>query len=189
VAEEWQDLSGNGNHLTKTSGKTFPTIGSGVASFNGSSDMLDVPINMSGWTAGEIFLLQRRYADNGDAGLNTGFMRFGTRGDALQSHFAYSGTIYSGFGRNTRRTVGNPTPAIDLWHVCNIISAASDWRYYMDEELQDGTISNTVSFPTNGNIGGEGTLYFQGDIKGIALFNRKLTSLERAQVRGWLASL
>jgi hypothetical protein len=59
----------------------------------------------------------------------------------------------------------------------------------MDEELQDGTISNTVSFPTNGNIGGEGTLYFQGDIKGIALFNRKLTSLERAQVRGWLASL
>lgn len=191
TADQWDDLSGNGNHLVKDAGSTFPTISNGIASFNGTSDVLDLPLNMSGWSAGELFILHRRYIDNGDTGSNTGFLDLGTRGDSFQDHYTYGSQVYTGFGRDTRITIGNPSGLVDQWHVVNILSANNDWKFWFNAVLEYSTTSNTVSFPNGGHIGGAGTggVWFQGEIKGIALFNRKLGALERAQVRGWLASL
>lgn len=189
TVDQWDDLSGNGNHATKSAGQTMPTIGNGVCSWNGSSDECDLP-SLASLTAGEIFILQRRYADNADTGVNTGWMSFGTRTDSFQDHFTYSSQIYSGFGRATRITVGNPTQATDAWHLIHIISAPSLWQFYFNEERMYHTTSNTVAFRSTPVIGGAGLgVFFQGEWKGMVLFNRLLTGLERAQVRGWLASL
>ena len=189
TVDQWDDLSGNGNHATKRSGQTMPTIGSGVCAWNGTSDECDLP-DLSSLTAGEIFILQRRYADNGDTGVNTGWMSFGTRTDSFQDHFTYSSTIYAGFGRGTRVTVGNPTQATNAWHLIHMISAPSLWQFYFNEERMYNTASNTVAFRSTPVIGGAGLgVFFQGEWKGMVLFNRVLTGLERAQVRGWLASL
>lgn len=185
----WDDLSGNGNHFVTGVNAALPTFSGGVASFDGTSQKLYGP-SFASFTEGEIFYMMKRYQDD-TATTYAGWQHFGTSTDSFMDHYTYAGTIYCGFGRGTRVTVGNPTQPTDAWTVINILSKASLWQFYMNEERMYNTTSNTPAFRSTPAIGGDygGALWFRGDMKGVILYNRVLTSLERAQVRGYLAGL
>jgi len=192
VAERWDDLSGSNNHFTSPAAANFPSFVGGEATFDGSTKHLLAPLNMmAGATAGEIFIRQKRYADNGDAATNSGWMHFGTDPSNFQDHFTYSSTIYCGFGSNGRKTCGNPTPATNTYHTINIWSASADWSLSMGSTVVYSTASNTVAWASQARLGASYALgtYFQGTIKAMALFSRKLTAFERADVLAYMETL
>jgi hypothetical protein len=73
-------------------------------------------------------------------------------------------------------------------------SAASDWGLKIDGSNQYTTASNTVQFSSVGRIGASwfapgGGVYFQGDIKQVAMYGRKLWQEERDLVETYMAAL
>lgn len=192
TTNQWDDKSGQGNHFTSPTAGNFPSFAGGIATFNGSSTYLTGPSGMmTGAGAGEIFLLQKRYADNSETGANTGWLSFGTHTDAFQDHFTYNATIYSGFGSTVRKTIGDPPANIAAWHVANMYSAPSDFYAAIDNDQIYGTSSNTVAWDAVSTIGASWSagIFFQGDIKCVLVFRRKLTGFERQQVLAYLGTL
>jgi len=187
----WDDLSGTGNHFTSSSAAKFPTFSGGAATFDGTDDEVGGPVGMISSAAGEIFLRMKRYADNGDTGNNTGWMAWGT--DSNQDHFTYGSTIYTHFGSTARKTVGNPSWDTSTFSTINIWSAASDWAFNRNGTLEYSTASNTVSWllsPSTFHIGWSfSTYYFQGDIKSVVLFNRKLSASERTDMETYMSTI
>jgi hypothetical protein len=190
---QWDDLSGNDNHWTSAAGQ-FPTFADGAATFNGSSEYLTGP-DLSALTEGEVFILQKRYADNNDTGNNTGWTHLGN-GAGDQDGFTYASGVYCEIGRQDRISLGNPTQDTSLYHVINVRSgttagdSGNPWEMYWDGVDFAGVGTNTVRFPAAPFIGkSHGFLYFQGSIKALLIYNRRLTTEERAVVNTYLAPL
>jgi hypothetical protein len=187
---QWDDLSGNGNHFTAAAANEFPVFSGGEATFDGIDDHLDGP-SLSALTEGECFVLIKRANDNSETGTNTGsFHDVGASGSV--NHYLYDNTIYDNFGRSGRLTVGDPTPPVDVYRIINIHSATNDWAFKFDGSVLYSEGTNTPSFRATPVIGAgapTGGYFFDGSIKVYLLYNRKLTTEERATVNEYLATL
>jgi hypothetical protein len=192
TTNQWDDKSGNGNHFVSTNAAYFPTFAGGAATFDGSLTFLEGP-DLSALTEGEIFLVMNRYADTSESGGNTGWMHFGT--DTVQNdHFAYLNSIYTDFGVTSRQGIGNPTGSLATDMVVNIsVDSTSGFDFSLSGLINGLTVhrfnnaSVTVDFSSAPTLGkSDGAYYFQGDIKAVVMYSRKLTTVERALVTAYL---
>jgi hypothetical protein len=180
---QWDDSSGASRHATQATGANQPVVVS--AAINGlkaihlvdATDGLTLP-SMAALTSGSCFLVLK-----GDIESDQGFP-LQPSGEANQGHYAFSGTIYSGWMTNSRKTVGDPSQALDQWHILSVHSAVNDYRVYINNVLIYSTDSNTVSFSSTPSIGRHaslGTFGWLGHIAEISLFSTELTAAERDQ--------
>lgn len=198
----WTDLSGNGNHAVAANAgggsgplwqsTTGPSGGPAVrfqSASNGGYFIL--PDNLlSGASAGEIVV--RIKSDN----VNCGSWSLGARGLNDQSHYPFSGTVYEGFGlpTGTRRSFTPGTETITAWRRYDVWSAASDFAASLDgvsKVIYTGAF--TPAFPTTNiwlgrGLGGSTNFPFQGHMTTVALYARKLTTTERADLAAWMTA-
>jgi hypothetical protein len=186
----WDDLSGNNNHFTSPASGQFPTFSGGEAYFN-NAKYLNSPSNLmsAATTGGECFIRMRRYADNADAGNNSGWMKFGT--NASPDYFTFNTAVYGGFGTNNRNLVGNPTANVATTATYNIQALPGSWKMFQNGVQQFSGSSFGMFWPTICRIGTSdtGTVNFQGYIKQFIVYTRVLTAGERTQVNDYLSAI
>ena len=192
TTDQWDDKSGLGNHFTATSGQ-FPTFSGGEAIFDGVTSRVYGP-NLSALTAGEVFLRVAVDVDPSASVETSGLWGFGSNLIGGQSdHYPYtSGIIYSGWGRDSRVTVGDPTPALTSYRTVNIWTASGDWNYNLDGTSLYSTATNTVGFRTSTVLGystSDAGQYLDGNIKAMCVFNAKLSAGDRSDMEAYMAAL
>lgn len=182
-ASDVQDLSGNGNHPVSVTGTPVWIATGGEASgpafqFDGG-DYFTFGNIMSGATSGEAFI---RYRGRGTG--NRGHWNWGT--DSAVNHYPYSSSVYDDFGVNTRRTFVPAGVTYENWHTYNVWSAPSDWSAQFDGSTKRAYSDTTpVAWPTAPNIGSVWTTGSGVEIGGFALYSRKLTTTERADLEAF----
>lgn len=190
----WPDSSGTGRNATATATEraTYQTNeknGLPIVRFDGTNDYFEMG-DFSALTSGEIFIVIKIANDPPAVDTKTGLMCFQIA-DA-SSHYNYSGdqVIYEAWGSTLRKTVGNPTPALNAWRIYSIHSAASDYAAYLDGTSIFSTGTNTVNFQNNTEFGrsnyGTGGYYLDGDVGEIIIYNHKLSAAVRANVIKYL---
>lgn len=139
---------------------------------------------MNGKTQGEMFAywLPR----------NQGYCNFvsmtGETGTNFQDHWHYGGSDYFHWGRSNRPNVGTIV-AFNVWNATSFYAAANDSGIYKNGTLAWSSASNTVNFGTTHKLG-----YYGGNssanhyLAEVAIFSRKLTTQERADVFAYLSS-
>lgn len=142
----------------------------------------------SGYTAGSFYIVVKTKADPPGAGADSGLFEFGTD---QTTHFPFTdGTIYEGFGTNSRKTVINPTPSLTSWHLYSGYSAANDWDVFLDGAALIAPITtNTVAFPTAPAIGRNAAInvFLNGFVEEFWFFNAKLSSGDDTLVKQCIA--
>lgn len=187
----WNDLSGNGIHATQSNASLQPPWSTsaingqpGVLVTNATSQVLSLPNAFQSLTSAEIFVVCR------NANIGVGIDHFGT-GPGNWYPFDSTPTIYDDFGSNTRRNFTGPSVAtMEAPHLRNIISTPSEWTYFINGTQIFTTATNTVAWGTTPVIcNGAASNSYSGPICAYALFPRKLSTSERAQMKSWAASL
>jgi hypothetical protein len=189
----WTDSSGNGRDATQGTASLRPTYRTNVV--NGlpivrgdeSDDSLVLPDFLTGFTAGTLFWVAKVGADPPGGDNSAPALFFGSHGS--DEHWPWTdGNIYYGFGSTVRHTVGDlATSLADAFRVWANISAASDWRVYLNGSLEFSTITNTVGFGTTPTMFRAGTgARFRGDVAEILVYSRALSDTERQQVEDYL---
>lgn len=185
----WPDDSGNGRDAT-TSGTARPTYKTSVVNsqpvlrFDGTGDMFALPNFLTGFTAGEVFVVLKLDADPPGADAQTGLWRMGSAGDA--THYPYTdGTIYDGFGATVRKTTVNPTPSLaGAFRTYNVSSASGSWTSRLDGTQIYTTGTNTVGWHTAPLLGTSNgsTYWLDGDLALVVLYNAVLSAGDRSDV-------
>jgi hypothetical protein len=184
----WED-SGSGNRDGTAAGSARPTYKTGILNglpivrFDGLTNVLTLGDD-SALTAAEVFIVIKTDADPPADGAQSGIWEFGTTG-ALASHYTWTdGNIYEGFGTDTRKTVGNPTPALTSWRTYSVYSAANDWQAFLDGLSIFSTGTNTVAFSTATTLGAGVAVAYRtdGDIAEFIMYDRKLSAAVRTKV-------
>ena len=108
-------------------------------------------------------------------------------------HPAAAGTLKHAFGSSAHKSFSITTPAdVRSWHVLNMYSADGDWACYINDVLEHQTGTNTVEWTTGttswllGRSASGSVKFFIGLFGEIALYNRKLSAIERSQVNRYL---
>lgn len=197
---QWNDESGTGNNASQATGTKQPTVvsnainGLPAVSFNGSSDFLQLPTTaLSNFSSGASVLLVTkptavtagaRFLDFGngatsdnlymDEPSNTGAALFTYNGSTGKSVSAGSAITLSQFQLLEAIDNGSGTATIYTNGVQQAQSVTMN-------TLQN--IARTQNYIGQASAGGS---YFQGQIAEILVFNRGLTSLEQAQLEGYL---
>lgn len=201
------DLSGNGNDATgaqRSVGLKPRWRSSGGSSGgprfsfpNGNNNTttggwFTLPNLLSGATAGEIMATIKADA----AVTSCGLWAFGAgTGANDQSHYPFSGTVYENFGlATTQRKSFVPSMAITSWRRYNVWTSAADFTARLNETNQVTTgTSVTPTWTSTPRIGvgrrnSGDDMCFNGDMGVILIYNRKLTSGERADLVTWVTA-
>ena len=198
---QWSDMSGNGYHATQSSGSNRPTVTNDIAngnagiSFNGTSQYLQMPAGFADFTSGaSIFAVTRPTGfpsstpvildfSNGAANSNNLTVLEGT--STTIGFNAYNGSTSSSVNSTSGLTQGK----FQMFEIIHN-GAANGTVYTNTTQGATGTVQNLVNIArsTNyvGRSGGSTPLYFQGDLAEIFMYNRGLTSSERAGVESYL---
>lgn len=209
AVSSWPDQSGNGNNATGTgdSGAT-PVLKTGQSTADGVAVYVDSTSShrhfvfgnfLSSLTAAEVFVVVKAVNDPPPQGAgndvnNGGFWKFGSgTGSSSAAHYPYQdGSIYDGWGSTTRKTVGNPTPALTSWHIYNISTAAGAWEARLDGVSLFSTATNAVGWRSAPILGMSernnlddqlGQFYFAE----LMIFNQVLSTTDRATQLNYLA--
>lgn len=195
----WQDLSGNNFHATAVdyTGGGFPQwyptggpLGDGRVSFH--TGYFNVPAAaFTGLTAAECWFIVKADAEKTLASFhqmtNTGLLQH------------YNDNLYhwqEQWGASQRRDLG--IIGASAWHYINMWSAPDDWGVNLGSDLLyssagEGVGNNNVGFGVSGGLYQLGLGYvvagpFPGSIAAFLMWDRKLTSTERAQVEAYLTA-
>lgn len=203
---QWNDRSGNARHALQATGANQPTYRSTAAvvplanarpvvQFNGTSSFMNVPDFLTSFTAGTAFVVFRVTTDppattNNSSAAGAPLGRWGDSTDANHQPFS-DGNIYDSFGTTARLNTGNPATALTAFHIYSVMSAASDWRSYINGTLFFSTATNTVGWrtaPTLGRVSnaGQGDYWLDGSIAEVVFYGRLLNATERGQVETYL---
>jgi len=196
----WSDESGNGNDMTQSTTANKPTyITAGINSKASVAFDLDhagarfftLGSFMSGFTAGEIFVVVGNETDPQGTPANTGFWNFSSQGATPccpDTHFPWTeGTIYDSWGTTVRKTVGNPSPSLTTARVYNVQSASGAWLAALDGSTLLSTGTNTVGFATAPTLGRSiNAYYYRGTVAMIAVSDSVLSAGDRSIVLNYL---
>lgn len=193
--EIWQDLSGNENNFLQSNSALQPYLLNNVPEINNHNwvEFKAVEknhlhsVDLSSLTEGEVFSFMSLNNASPTAAGNTGLWTFGTASNV--DHYPYiDKSIYSGFGRNTRFTVGNVSSSVDLTkpHILNISSGVS-FDFRINENALFTSTLGLPSFRSNVLLGHSGAgHYLDGAISEILLFNNVLTDSLRSLTNNYL---
>lgn len=188
----WPDSSGKGRDATQSVGGNKPAYkvnivnGKPVVRFNGSSNFMNLPDFLTGFSAGEIFLVIKLNNDPPTVG-SGGLWEFGSAAQA--SHYPFTdGVIYDAFGTDTRKTTVNPTPTLAAWRLYNVSSASGAWTSRLDTTQLFTTATNTVAWTTAPKFGTSSTFFTDGDIAEILIYSSILSSADRSSLSSFLSS-
>lgn len=194
----WEDQSGNGFHATATAstapslalsqvnslpGILFPSAGGKYFSFPN-------PLNS---TSASVFVVVQPMQTGSDGGPLIGMI--GSNNEYWSdSHYPYrNSNIEDGFAATTRKTITPLPSGMFSWHLYNVTSANSNWRYLFNGAVYYSTTSNTyngASFtgrtPKIGYSDSRGTWFFRGTIAEIAIYNSALSEGDRKAVTEYL---
>lgn len=181
ITTDWQDLSGNARHATRTGTPTWERSevnGEAVVRYPGGSVYHTLP-DMSALTQGSIFLVWKVTDVTTDAGC-----RFGTSGST--DHYPYTPDtpdgIYSDFGSTVRKTCGGSVSTITNYHCTYIWSKSNDWGLHQDGQKIYETTTNTVGFHSSPRIGHNGSAGMKVDLAAWYIFSVKPTDANVAKM-------
>lgn len=181
ITTDWQDLSGNARHATRTGTPTAELSevnGEAVVRYPGGSVYHTLP-DMSALTQGSIFLVWKVTDVTTDAGC-----RFGTSGNT--DHYPYTPDtpdgIYSDFGSTVRKTCGGSVSTITNYHCTYIWSKSNDWGLHQDGQKVYETTTNTVGFHSSPRIGHNGSAGMKVDLAAWYIFSVKPTDANVAKM-------
>jgi hypothetical protein len=183
---QWDDSSGNARHAIQATGGSQPTYktaiqaGLPVVRFDGAADQLEVP-DASALTAGTGFIVVKIVTDPPASG-KTGLWTFG----ASAMHFPFTdGLLYEAFGTTVRKD-SIAIPDLTQWQIYEVFSGASDWGALLDGVSLHATGTNTVGFTAAPRLGHGGASFLDGDIGEAVIYDSKLSSTDRDDVRAAL---
>jgi hypothetical protein len=196
---QWDDKSGNANHVTQGTGSNQPTYsatgwdGSSLPSIAFSTSFEQLVSSgavLGAATAAEAFYVFRTLedppasTDNSRAPIDCG-----SDGAADNSHEPYTdGSVYSRLLTNTRKTVGNPASSFTTGRIIRVRSAASDWQYWIDGTSFFTTATNTVDLNETLIVGpGAAAERFVGHIAEIIFVGSTVTDADADLFEGYLA--
>lgn len=185
--QTWADKSGNSYTATQATAGIRPSVA--TAAQNGKDAILfdagegfSLPDLFTGLSAGTALIVAKNFNDPPDIG---GGSKLDAGNFGGTSHHPFSdGVIYDGFGSNVRKTVGNPTPSLASWHIQEMLSAASDYRFYLSGSLLFSTATNTVAWTTTPAI----STNFVGHIAEIIICSTALSDADRLLAETYLAT-
>lgn len=193
----WNDQSGLGNHGVATgTPKWRSTAGSagGPAVQFAANGYYSLPTNLfSGLTEAEIFCTIK-----GGASISSHWGMGQATGTNDEGHYPFNfpaGDIYEAFGMPTglRQTFSDASQA-QTWHRYNVRTKSADFACLRDEVSQ---VTYTTAYtPTFRSVPilGAGVkssavdIQFTGWFGGVAIYNRKLTTPERATLATWFTT-
>lgn len=205
----WEDSSGNGNSWTH-GGDSVKAVyrtslgpnGRPAIQFNDATALGQTTgpyfsrADLSGGlTEMDCFVVIKLDSDPPVQTWQTGLWQMGTD-TANVDHTPWTdGTIYQGWGLNTRQTLTNPATSFTNWTVYNISFATNgDYRIYINNNTASPFYSAnhaTKSFPATWRLGREvnnasNNYYLKGLMSEFVFFNRVLTPAERTAVYEYL---
>jgi hypothetical protein len=192
----WMDSAPMGKrHLTSQGGPTFRTgvvNGKPVMRMDGVDDEFYVA-NLPAFTGLSGFAVFKKRVANTYGAL----WQFGAgTGD---NHFPYSSQqIYDDFGASLRKGPSSSVGLLmDKFYIYTAISAASDWRAYVDNALVLSDPANVVQMrawnpgpnATRAGLGrSTGGNFFDGDIAEVVIYDHALTDTDRGKVQDYLVA-
>ena len=188
----WADQSGNGNNASQTAVANQPSWipgainGLPVVRFNGSNGFVNLPGFLTGMPQAEVFVVLKVAATNATHGLWT----FGGSGLSWNEEYtAPGGYIQEDFGSTSYYNLGTPAQPTTQYHIYQVSAQTNNWAAWMNGSLLYQTFQNSVKFDTEGApIIGQNNSHFLGDIAEVMIFNRALTTAERATINDYLNS-
>lgn len=184
-----EDKSGNSRHATQATSasralrKTAVQNGLDTALFDGSNDWFDLPNFLSG-SSGSVFYVFKLQAGNQGAMVSQWGSVGGTGG--TEDSDGFSGQVYHGWGSNSRKSAGTPSPAFTAWNIASIESSAGLWAYRNNTNLLYSTASNTVAWGTAPRFARSNNLYTGGWLGEVIYFPTVLGSTDRTAVLSYL---
>jgi hypothetical protein len=187
TTNQWDDKSGNNNHYTAASAAQFPTFSGGIASFDGVQQYVSGPNHLSSLSAGSVFMRVKKDTAGG-SGTNTGIAAFGTNGN--NDHYIYGTSIYIGWGITNRPNWGVGGDEL-IWHnLSTEISSGGIYKGHTHNVQRYSAGGNTPSWRTTPSVGkSSGSYYFEGHIKAVVIYNKVLSTQERADLETYLDGL
>jgi hypothetical protein len=194
----WEDSGPNDFHLG-AAGAIRPTWqadernGKAVMRFDGADDRMTTATILGEYLAGPsaqtIFVVQRQLAS-----ASSTFNWPGDGTSALNVHLPYSdNALYydSGFYGSNRITATAPEPFRGTWHIVELVRDGTGGAMVIEGNPLAPTFALSGTFNpaaasamTVGSAGA--TLFMQGDLAEVIIFNRTLTPAERDTVRNYL---
>lgn len=101
---------------------------------------------------------------------------------AGEAHYPYADNhVYCGWMKNDRPDAGDPSQALNAWHILSIHSAPSDYRIYINNVLLYSSSSSTPTFSSAPFIGKApaGSSGWLGQIAEVVQFSDELTTTDR----------
>ena len=182
ITTDWQDLSGNARHLTRSGSPTWEG-----AELNGeaivrmtpaATSKFSLPATLSGTNS--IFIVWKLTDATVDGGNNFGSY------SVSPDYYPYNtdGKIYDAFGSSAARyDCGIPYVTLTNYHTYYAWSKTNDWGLWLDGMKQYETTTNTVGWETTATIGFNGSSgYIKADIAAIYIFSAKLSDANVAKM-------
>jgi len=194
----WADKSGQGNDLTQSTAGARPLYkqniigGKPALLFDAVNDFLTIPNFLSGFTAGEIFIVVKRRVETPASSAVSGFWEFGTSSFATNWPFT-DNNVYDDWGTTVRKSTGNPTPLLADPNVYNVSSASGAWTSRFNGTQHFTTGSNTVGFTTTPSLGRSQVtgldIFFDGWFAEALIFDNVLSGGDRTTVTDALKAI
>jgi hypothetical protein len=192
----WRDLSRGGNNSTLTNGPTFNSENGGSIVFDGVNDYVTGSFFINAGSNFSVFAWVRPGAINIRNGIVGNSYPYSSRqGFFLSTATNYSGTLNTFFisiGSDAAfRTAANNSLILNVWNYIGgtVTNGGQDIKLYVngiETSYHDGILSaGTITYSTNQFlIGGRHSAsleIFRGNIAGVQIYNKILTSTEILQ--------
>lgn len=182
---QWNDSSGNGSHGTATFQPTYIASatrnGRPAVRFNdvGNGTVMTIPNVLTGLTAGTLLVVIKAHTNSFG-----GMAWLGTPDDAF---YPWNDTnIYDNFGTTVRKDAIAPVVSLLQWNIVSVVSAANDYRYYINTVNRRTTATNTVGWTTTPVWGRAGAFYLRADVAEIMVYSGALSDANRNAVEAYL---
>ena len=197
----WEDKSGNGYHLTQSTGGNRPTLrgairnGRSVLEYDGANSNLvsaSITNELNALSVFAVFFANTIGQNNlGDIWANNINSGGGQRILRLQSVTSISALFGTNDGRSSAITLSAFTRAHTFWSGGN--NRATDFEFLLngsaEASITSGTMTVAAATPATFSVGNRplGGRAFDGYIAEVLVYDRLLSSSERLAVDNWLA--
>jgi len=191
---QWNDASGNDNHLTQVTSTNQPTYDSinKKVIFDGVNDFLSCPDIFNGVNTISGFVVIKDTSSGAVAARNGSHWKFGSP-SKLSNHYGgieagTNGDIYDDFGSNDRKQVAFSETSVTLNKnkVYNVVVNNSSMNVYLNNSLTFATTFNTFSTIATPSIAVSFNNYFEGEMQELIFYTKNVNTTERNQLYNYL---